>query len=121
MKILDVFFAVLFVLGAVVQSNDPDPYLWIPLYLLFASVPALMLAGKFNRLLLYLAMASCVLVAAVSAPGFFEYILHHTNENLMQGMSPDRMYIEETREFLGMVIVFCILGFYFFRSRKTST
>ena len=43
MKIFNIFFCVVFILFAVVQYNDPDPYLWIPIYL----YPALLCYLKF--------------------------------------------------------------------------
>ena len=33
-KVFSIVFAVLFLISAGLQWNDPDPYLWIPLYLL---------------------------------------------------------------------------------------
>jgi hypothetical protein len=33
MKIFNSFFVLVFILFAVVQYNDPDPYLWVPIYL----------------------------------------------------------------------------------------
>ena len=32
MKKLNIIFAVVFALFAILQYNDPDPYLWIPIY-----------------------------------------------------------------------------------------
>ena len=43
-KVFSLVFAVLFLISAGLQWNDPDPYLWIPLYLL--SVLGCLLAAK---------------------------------------------------------------------------
>ena len=55
MKIFNVIMSVLFVVFAALQYNDPDPYLWMPIYLFAAVIcwlasrkkfyPKLMLAG----------------------------------------------------------------------------
>jgi hypothetical protein len=44
-KILLWFFIVMFVAFAAVQYNDPDPYIWIPLYLVPAAMSYLKLKG----------------------------------------------------------------------------
>ena len=46
MRIASGVFAAVFLLGAVVQLNDPDPFLWILAYAISA---ALSLAGAFGR------------------------------------------------------------------------
>ncbi|MEY4919290.1 MAG: hypothetical protein RLZZ431_472, partial [Bacteroidota bacterium] len=43
MKFFNIFFCIVFILFAVVQYNDPDPFLWVPIYL----YPALLCFLKF--------------------------------------------------------------------------
>ena len=116
-KIADALLALLFAAFALIQFNDPDPYLWALLYGLVAGVAVLGLFGKLNRRLVYAVAAACLAGLLWTAPGFFEYITRHTSENILQDMSAERPYIEQTREFGGMVLALAALGFYLRRSR----
>lgn len=49
------FFAVIFLLFAYWQLNDPDPIIWIPPYLLSAYISFRAAQGKFNQEVLLLA------------------------------------------------------------------
>ena len=33
LKLFNIFFCIVFILFAALQYNDPDPYVWIPIYL----------------------------------------------------------------------------------------
>jgi hypothetical protein len=47
MKIFNVVFCILFILFAAVQYNDPDPYIWIPIYLYAAVLCWLAFRNKY--------------------------------------------------------------------------
>lgn len=119
MKYLHLFFALLFGLGAIVQLNDPDPWLWVGIYCLVAAVATAGYLDKWKRPLLYIATVACLIGLGIAFPGFWDYVAHHMGEDLMQGMSDERMYIEETREFLGMSIALAVLCFYWYQFRQT--
>lgn len=89
-----------------VQWNDPDPLLWIAFYLLCAAVPLLVLLNKPKpvKILVVLALIACALEMTRTAAGAYNYYLHMTEEPLMQGMNPNKPYIEEAREFLGALL-----------------
>ena len=38
MKLFNYLFVLIFILFAAVQYNDPDPYLWIPIYIYVAFI-----------------------------------------------------------------------------------
>jgi hypothetical protein len=86
------------------QFNDPDPYIWVPFYVICALVPGLVVFKKFSWILLGLAVAGCMVEITTSAPGAYMYYLHRMEEPLMQAMNPQKPYIEEAREFLGALI-----------------
>lgn len=107
-KLIAALFALTLLGFASLQFNDPDPLVWIATYGLCALVPAVLVANKFWWPLFWLAIAACVVQLVIAAPGAYQYFLHRTEEPLMQAMNPAKPYIEEAREFLGVVIALVI-------------
>lgn len=103
-KALYFIFGITLLGFAGLQFNDPDPLIWIGFYVLCALIPSLLLFNIFNRPLFLLAIIWCGVELFISAPGAYQYYLHMTEEPLMQGMNPEKPYIEECREFLGVLI-----------------
>lgn len=106
-----------------VQLNDPDPFFWVGLYGLCAVVPALAFFGRHYTLLNWACIAYCGVALAISISGAVEYLQHASEESLVQDMSPDKPYIEITREFLGTLIALSIVAgyqFFAFRVRRSA-
>ena len=112
MKILNIIFILLFILSAALQYNDPDPWLWIPLYLYGAFLcykafrkkylPALFIAG----IVVYTTYAMYLLV---SDTGVLSWANEHNAENIVQSMKATKPWIEEKREFFGLLILIAAL------------
>jgi Transmembrane family 220, helix len=47
MKIFNILFCILFIISAALQYNDPDPYVWMPIYLYGAALCWLAFRGKY--------------------------------------------------------------------------
>jgi hypothetical protein len=61
MKYIALFFTIIFLLFAVLQYNDPDPILWIPIYLIAAYASFRTYQGQANKeMLLVLIVLSFV-------------------------------------------------------------
>jgi hypothetical protein len=120
MKILDAILALLLLAAAAVKFNDPDPGLWVAIYGIAAAVPLASALGKSNPTLTLAALVVCGVALLLSLPGFFEYLSHHFGDTILEGMSAERMYIEETREFLGALFALLIVVMYWFRGRKAG-
>lgn len=109
------FKAIYFIFGitlfgfASLQFNDPDPIIWVSFYVICALVPSLLIINKFYRPLFWLSVIICTIELINSAPGAYQYYLHMTEEPLMQGMNPQKPYIEECREFLGVLITLALI------------
>ncbi len=102
MKIVNIFIFVLFAVFAVVQLNDPDPFLWFTIYLLVALIALLKIFGIFPR---YTVRIFFILICAYALLHFpdFWYWLTHDNKSLLFGeMIYDKPHIEGTREFMGL-------------------
>ena len=107
-KIIAALFALTLLGFTGLQFNDPDAAVWIATYGVCALVPAVLVANKFWWPLFWLAIAACAVQLIIAAPGAYQYFLHRAEEPLMQAMNPDKPYIEEAREFLGVLIALTI-------------
>ena len=122
MKILNWIFCGLFALFAALQYNDPDPQVWIPIYL-FASV----LCGLAARRRYYpKAYALGIAVYAAYAgylffcpSGVLDWARRHHAESLVQTMKATKPWIEDTREFFGLAILIGALELNAVLARKT--
>ena len=102
LRSLSAVFAALFLLGAVVQLNDPDPLRWILLYLVAATASLLAAAGR-NHWALPAATALFALVWAVTlAPGVFGIV---RASELVAAWEMKDSGVEEGREMYGLLIV----------------
>lgn len=103
-KALYILFGITLLAFAGLQFNDPDPLIWISFYVICALVPLFLVANKFYYPVFWFAVIICCIEIVQSAPGAYQYFLHRTEEPLMQSMNPAKPYIEECREFLGVLI-----------------
>jgi len=116
-KIFNLVFAVLFLICAGLQWNDPDPYFWIPLYLLaalscayaFKDIKALRL-NIFN-IAVY---STYAIYLFVTKDGVISWATEHHFDSLTHSMLASSPWIENTREFGGLFImlVVCAINLY---------
>jgi hypothetical protein len=71
-RVLAALMCGVFVLSAAVQWNDPDPWLWIPLYALAAVLAGLGAAGRLPLLPNALALVLFAVFLAIWAPSVAE-------------------------------------------------
>lgn len=112
---------VLFVLFAALQYNDPDPQVWIPIYLAAAWLcyEAFRNSSKgwFYAVctIVYLGYAGFLFF---TADGVLSWVTQHNEENLVQTMKATKPWIEQTREFGGLLIVLVTLALNWFYFRR---
>ena len=112
MKYLNILFVILFVVSAALQYNDPDPYLWIPIYLYGALLCFLAIKRKYNQwmYLTGLAFYACYAVYLFfDKTGVLNWAQEHNAENIAQSMKATKPWIEETREFFGLMLLILAL------------
>ena len=112
MKIFNIICIILFVLFAAVQYNDPDPYIWVPIYLFAAWLCFQSIRHRYNRMLYIIGLVLYGLYALYllfDQSGVIDWITEHHGENIVQSMKATKPWIEETREFFGLIIVICVL------------
>ena len=121
MRIFNLIAAILFVLSAALQYNDPDPYLWMPIYLYGAVLCWLFFRGRYYPRL-YLAGIFIYAIYAVylffAKDGVMDWIQEHQAENIAGSMKAEKPWIEETREFFGLVILIGVLLVDYFKARR---
>ena len=121
MRTFNIVFAILFILFAALQYNDPDPYIWVPIYL-YAAYLCYQAARKKFRPLLYL--IGFVVFAGYAAYLFFDktgvlsWAGEHGAENIVQSMKATKPWIEETREFGGLAMILAVMAVNFFWFRR---
>ena len=121
MKVFNLIFCLLFVFSAALQYNDPDPYIWMPIYMYGAVLcwlafrntyyPKAYLIGIF----IYLGYAIYLFFAK---DGVLDWINEHNAEDIAATMKAEKPWIEETREFFGLIILIVVLSIDYFYAKK---
>jgi hypothetical protein len=110
MKVTNIVLAVMFLLFAFVQINDPDPFLWIAIYGAMAAVCVMAAFHYYIRPLMWLLLAGFIIYLVILWPGMSEWLKQDDKSVLFdEGMKMQHLYIEESREFLGLVICIVVL------------
>ncbi len=115
--------AILFVLFAGLQYNDPDPYIWIPIYVVSAYVCFQTYKGKFDRFSHWIIVAFCLIYAVrllIDPNGVIAWFKEHDAENLVQSMKATKPWIEQTREFGGLLIILLVTSVNIIANKKAA-
>jgi len=125
MRILNIFFIVLFVFSAAVQYNDPDPYVWMPIYLYGALLSYLALKGRYTPWMYWIGLIAYFGYAAYlffDKTGVLNWFTEHNSENIVQTMKATKPWIEETREFFGLMllIIALVCNMIWFRKKRAN-
>jgi hypothetical protein len=112
LKLFNIFFCIVFILFAAVQYNDPDPYVWMPIYLYAAVLCWLAFRNRYfpGAYLLGIAVyAAYAIYKFFDQNGVWDWITKHHEANIASTMKAELPWIEETREFFGLVILIVVL------------
>lgn len=121
MKTVNLILSILFVLFAALQYNDPDPFIWIPIYLFAAFLCWRAYKGIHHRSLYIAALVIYLLYATYlvfDKNGVISWASEHAAESLVHSMKAEKPWIEETREFGGLVILIAAMAINSFSNRK---
>jgi hypothetical protein len=121
MKIFNIVFCIIFIIFAGLQYNDPDPYVWIPIYLYTAVLCALAANNKFYPTAYWIGIAVYGIYAVYKffdTNGVLDWVQKHNSQNIAETMKAETPWVEETREFFGLVILIVVLLINYFYSRK---
>lgn len=121
MKVFNIIFCILFIISAGLQYNDPDPILWIPIYLLGAFISYSAIRNKYYPLLTLSAIILFVIYAIYlffDKSGVLIWATEHQAENIAESMKASKPWIEETREFFGLLILIAVMLINYIKSKK---
>ena len=97
LKLFTIFFCIVFILFAAVQYNDPDPYLWMPIYLYTAVLCWLAFRNKFfpGAYLLGMAVyAAYAIYKFFDQNGVWDWITKHHEANIASTMKAEQPWID---------------------------
>jgi len=122
MKLFNIFFCFVFILFAALQYNDPDPYVWMPIYLYTSALCWLSFRNQYYPRAYIAGIVVYAIYATYKvfdANGLIDWITKHHAQNLAETMKAQKPWVEESREFFGLVILIAVLLInYFYAKRK---
>ncbi|MGZ5135097.1 MAG: transmembrane 220 family protein [Flavitalea sp.] len=124
MKVFNLFFCFLFVLFAGLQYNDPDPFIWIPIYLFVAILCWQAFRKKFYPKLYLVGVVVYAIYAVYlffEPDGMLDWMNEHQAENIANEMQAKKPWIEATREFFGLMILIAVMLVNYFYSKRRTT
>ncbi len=110
MKIANIILTILFILFAVVQLNDPDPWIWVILYLYVALMAGLAIFDRHINNALWFGIAFCLFKLIRLLPDFMNWV-QQGMPSIVETMKAEVPHVELTREFLGLAICIAVLIF----------
>jgi len=108
-RLVGLFLALLFLLFAGFQYNDPDPQIWIPVYLIAAVISLLVFFERIFLTAILFLMVLYIAGAIYLWPTSFEGL------TLEHGYTSN---IEEARESLGLAMCALSMIYYWYLSKK---
>ncbi len=113
MKIFSLFFTIVFILFAVVQLNDPDPVIWVAIYLFSAYTAFCSFRNYYNPMLLMILVVAYAIgtIAWFPEGSVSEWI---NTEEKAKSLEMKMPFIEEARESMGLAICFLVNLIYMF-------
>lgn len=115
--ILNSFFCLAFAAFAYVNLNDKDSWLWVPIYMVASVCCGLAAFEKYYPIVYLVAIAFYLLYAIrlfFVKDGVKDWIFKYHNPSLVESMQATKPYIEQTREFFGLLIISAALTMNYF-------
>jgi len=119
MRIVNFILAVMFLVFAFVQINDPDPVIWILIYGAMAVLSIMAIFNFYPRKFIIGLLVVYVLYSIVYIPGVLEWLKQDDKSLLFDDVAKMQYpYVEEAREFLGLMICVIVLVGFIIRARR---
>ena len=124
MKIFNLIFCFIFIVFGALQYNDPDPYLWIPIYLFAAFLCWKASKGAFHLKVTIVGIAfftGYAIYKIFDPNGLIDWVNIHHAENIAETMKAEKPWVEESREFFGLIIIISVLVTNYFYGKKVGS
>jgi Transmembrane family 220, helix len=109
----------MFMAFAFVQINDPDPVIWILMYGAMAIVCIMAAFDYYVRRLMIILVIVYIGFASTLFSSASRWLVSPNKAMLFDDVAKmENLYIEESREFLGLMICLVVLAVCFWRSQK---
>ena len=119
MKVVNFLLAVMFLLFAFAQINDPDPLIWILIFGAMAAVCVMAIFARYPLKFVVALLVAYVVYSFFYFDGVTEWLKQDNKATLFDDVAKmDHWYIEEAREFLGLWICIIVLVIYIVLERK---
>lgn len=119
-KIIDHILAILFFIFAIVQWNDPDPYLWVVLYCLVGIAILMTIYTDKAYYLIFLIIIFCVVFLITYIPDVIDWA-RNGFPTITGTMKAETQHVEFIREFLGLLICVVVLIPYLAKSKRIKS
>ncbi len=111
MRYANLFIAVLLLLIAALQWNDPDPLYWIAVYAGGGAVAIGRAMGRYSGFWTALLTGAVLAGLVIALPGTWQYLVSGNYGSILGDMRPDN-YVEPAREFFGLLLLLGVLVYY---------
>lgn len=115
--ILNSFFCLAFAAFAYVNLNDADSWLWVSIYMVASVCCGLAAFQKYFPIVYLVAIAFYLLYAIrlfFIKDGVKDWIIKYNKPSIVESMQATKPYIEQTREFFGLLIISAALAMNYF-------
>jgi len=115
--ILNAFFCLAFAAFAYVNLNDKDAWLWVTIYMVASVCCGLVVFGKYYPIMYLVAIGFYLVYAIIlffAKDGVRDWITKYKRESIVESMQATKPYIEQTREFFGLLIISAALAINYF-------
>ncbi|MCV9385126.1 transmembrane 220 family protein [Reichenbachiella ulvae] len=103
-KIFSGIYALIFAAFTYLQLNDPDPVIWVAIYGAVAFASLLRVVEVYHQIVFLTLTIVLAGYSLLYIPGFFEYLMQPNKNEIVGEMVYKKPYIEETREFIGLLM-----------------
>lgn len=121
MKVINLLLAVMFIAFAFVQINDPDPLVWIFIYGSLAVICVMAAFRYYPRIFMLVLLIGLIAYSFLFFDGLMEWFALENKSLLFDDLAKmQHPYIEESREFLGLMICIVVLIIHLILSRRPA-
>jgi Transmembrane family 220, helix len=109
----------MFMVFTYLQFNDPDPVTWSLIYCTMVVVCLMAAFNIYKRNLILVQGAVYIIYGIILWPGVMSWLASPDRSKLFDDLAKmEYPYMEETREFTGLLICLAVLGFHWYRSSR---